>query len=333
LALHTKDKPEPLAVLALPEGNLGRLRASAASADLALLAVSSRTRGAVWDVSRDFRAVQMRRFSAVAFDGPALYADLPEFQGFARQTAELHLDTGAHSFHDINKDEVAVQHGLYLMVTKPRKSGVDRSNADVVVRDIRSGTVLWSRYFPDELPLISFDPEIGTALLLWRVSETAAHKELQALPQLKGAEKDDSLCEVLDAKSGAMLSAFILKSNNGSLRFLRVKANQKWAVAQATRDQLIAYAIPSGEEQTQFFGSNPLLSASGLLAFDNDMREVTLYDLVTSEQRQQYVFAQPVVCKIFSADGKRLLIFTADQTVYLFDTTSEAATEKVALGN
>jgi hypothetical protein len=297
-----------------------------------LLALSSRTRGAVWDVSHDFRAVQMRRFSAVAFDGAALYADLPEFQGFARQTAELHLDTGAHSFHELNKDEVAVQHGLYLIVTKPRKQGVHRSNADVDVRDIRSGTVLWSRYFPDEVPSISFDPEIGTAIFRWQVSETAAHKELQGLPQLKG-EKDDSLCEVLDAKSGTRLSAFILKSNNGSLHFLRVKANQKWAVAQASRDQLIAYAIPSVEEQMQFFGSDPVLSTSGLLAFDNDKREVTLFDLATSEQRQQYVFSQPVVCKIFSADGKRLLIFTADQTVYLLDATTGSATEKMATNN
>jgi hypothetical protein len=99
---------------------------------------------------------------------------------------------------------------------------------------------------------------------------------------------------------------------------------------EASGDQLIAYAVPSGEEQTQFFGSNPVLSSSGLLAFDNDRREVTLYDLTTPAQRQQYVFAQPVACKIFSKDGKRLLVFTADQTVYLFDVTTATATEKVA---
>jgi hypothetical protein len=334
LALHRKDKSAPLAVLVLPEGNLGEVRASAASPDLNFLAVSSRTRGAAWDVSHDFRAVQMRRFSAVGFDGAALYVDLPEFQSFARQTAEIHLDTGAHSFRELNKDDVAVQNGLYLIVTKPRKEGVNRSNADIDVRDIRSGSLLWSRYFPDEVPSISFDPEIGTGILRWQVSETAAHKELQGLPQLnQRAEKDDYLCEVLDAKSGARLSAFILKSNHGSLHFLDVKANQKWAVVEASGDQLIAYAIPSGEEQTQFFGSDPVLSTSGLLAFHNDKREVTLYDLATSEQRQQYVFAQPVVSKIFSADGKRLLIFTADQTVYFFDVTAGTATEKVAVND
>jgi WD40 repeat protein len=335
LALHVKDKAEPVAVLALPEGNLGSLRASAASSDLNLLAVSSRTRGAVWDISRDFRVVQMRRFSAVGFDGAALYADLPEFQGFARQTAELHLDTGAHTFHEMNsKDGIAVQHGLYLLVTKPRKEGVERSNADIVVRDIRSGTVLWSRYFPDEIPSISFDPEIGTAVLRWRILEAAARKELQGLPQLnQPADKDDYLCEVLDANSGNRLSAFILRSNKGSTHFLHAAANQKWAVVEASGDQLIAYAVPSGEEEVQFFGSNPVLSSSSLLAFDNDRREVTLYDLATSGERQQYVFAQPVACKIFSKDGKRLLVFTVDQTVYLFDVTTATKIEKVAASN
>jgi hypothetical protein len=40
-----------------------------------------------------------------------------------------------------------------------------------------------------------------------------------------------------------------------------------------------------------------------------------------------------VVSKIFSADGKRLLIFTADQTVYFFDVTAGTATEKVAVND
>ncbi len=123
LAMHTKENPEPLGVLSLPEGGLGRLHASAASGDLRLLAVSSKSRGAIWDVPHDLRAVQMPNFDAIGFDGAAVYVDVPEFQGSPRETAEVHLDTGVHSFHPIDKDEIAVQHGLYMVVTKPRKEG------------------------------------------------------------------------------------------------------------------------------------------------------------------------------------------------------------------
>jgi WD40 repeat protein len=331
LAMHSKETPEPLGVLALPEGGLGRLHVSAASDDLRLLAVSSKSRGAVWDVPHDLRAVQMPNFNAVGFDGAAIYVDVPEFQGSPRQTAEVHLDTGAHSFHSINKDEIAVQRGLYMVVTKPRKEG--SSKADLEVRDIRNGSVLWSRYF-DELPLITFDTENDTAVLRWRVSQTAARRELKGFSELnRRAEKDDYFCEILDAKTGNVLSPLILKTGNGSLRYLRTVATQKWAVAQAGGDQIITYALPSGEEQGHFFGANPVVSAAALLALDSSKWEVTVYDLASSEPRYQYTFAQPVVCKMFSADGKRLLVFTADQTVYLFDATATAPAEPALVSN
>jgi hypothetical protein len=335
LAMHTKEKPEPLGVLSLPEGGLGRLHASAASGDLKLLAISSKSRGAVWDVPHDLRAVQMPNFNALGFDGAAIYVDVPEFQGSPRQTAEVHLDTGAHGLHPVNKDEIAVQQGLYMLVTKPRKEGNGSSKNDLEVRDIRSGTVLWSRYFPDELPFITFDTENDTALLRWRVSQAAARKELKGFPELnrRADKKDDYLCEILDAKTGNVLSALILKTNNGSLRYLRTVATQKWAVAQAAGDQIINYALPSGEERGHFFGANPAISTVGLLALDSSKWEVTVYDLASSEPRQQYTFAQPVVYKMFSADGKRLLVFTANQTVYLFDAATTAPVEPALLSN
>ena len=166
------------------------------------------------------------------------------------------------------------------------------------------------------------------------VSQAAAHNELQKLSQLKErAQKDDYLCEVLDAKTGNVLSALILKSNNGSLHFLRGSANRNWAVMEAAGDQIMTYALPAGEEKGHFFGSRPVLSMSGLLAVDSEKREVTLYDLSTSEPRQQYTFAEPVACKAFSRDGKRLLVFTTDQTVYLLDTTTSSTPEPASASN
>src|SRR6185503_4224677 len=241
---------------------------------------------------------------------------------------------GAHNFHQINKDEIAVQHGLYMFVTQPRKEGNGSSKSDLQVRDIRSGNVLWSRYFPDEVPFIAFDTENDTALLRWRVSQTTARKELKAFPELnQRAGKDDYLCEILDAKTGDLVYPLILKTNNGSLRYLRTGASRKWAVAQAAGDQIISYSLASGEEQGHFFGANPVISAVGLLALDSGKREVTVYDLASSEPRQQYAFAQPVACKMFSADGKRFIVFTADQTVYLFDLTTATAPAEPAVAS
>jgi hypothetical protein len=334
LALRDKEHQDPLAVLQLPEASLGRLRAAAVTPDLAYMAVSSRSRAAVWDITHDFRAFQTRSFDAAGFDGPALYADLPESGGFARQLVELHADTGAHAFHDL-KDDFAVQHGLYLVVTKPRKkNGEEWSNADVEVQDVRTRKVLWSHYFPSDLPAITFQPEDAAATFRWHLSEAAGRNELQRLPQLKAhAEKEDDLCEVLDANSGNVITPFTVATNNGSLRRLHASANHNWSVIEAAGDQILTYALPAGEEKGHFFGSHPILSSSGLLAVDSEKREIALYDLATSQPRQQYVFAQPIAFKAFSGDGKRLLVFTSDQTVYILDVTEIPANPQPALAS
>jgi WD40 repeat protein len=334
LALHTKDAGQLLGTLNLPESNLGRLPVSVASEDLKYLAVSSRTRAAVWDIPRDFRVLYTRRFNAAGFDHSAVYADFPKFDETPRKTGELQLDSGALQGHDL-KDEFVVQRGLYLVVTKPRnKDGTSRTNADVEVRDVRSGNVLWTRYFADELPVITLNPDDATVMFRWRIYQPAARNELQKFPQLKErAQKEDYLCEVLDAKNGVVLSALIIKTNNGSLHFLRGSATRNWVVMEATGDQIMTYALQSGEEKGHFFGSHPLLSLSGLLAVNSEKRELTVYDLSTSEVRLQYTFAQPVASKAFSADGKRLLVFTTDQTVYLLDTAAPSAPEPALASN
>jgi len=329
LALHVKDKPEPLAVLDLPESSLGRLHASAVSHDLNYLAISSRSRGAVWDIAHDTRAFYTRRFNGAGFDTVAMYADFPKFQETPRKLGQLRVDTGVMSGRDL-KEEIAIQHGLYLLVTKPRnKNGMTWSDADMEVQDARTGQTLWSRYVPSQLPSNTMNPEDATTLLRWRLSSPGVRDELHRFSNLKDqAGKDDYLCEVMDANSGALIASFLAKTNKGSLRYLRGGASRTWAVMEAVGDQVLAYALPSREEKGHFFGSVPALSNSGFLAVNSERREVAVFDLATSQLRRRYVFSAPVAFKAFSADGQRLLVFTNDQTVYLLDQTlTPAATE------
>jgi len=157
LGLHTRENGEIFGTLNLPESDLGRLRVSAASRDLKYLSISTRSRGAVWDLERDHRVIYTRKFSAAGFEGSLMYADFPKFEETPRSIGVLDLESGGIQGRDLN-DDVAVQHGSYLLVTKPRsKNGTSWSNADVEVREVRSGNVLWSRYFPEEVPSITFN--------------------------------------------------------------------------------------------------------------------------------------------------------------------------------
>ncbi|MCU1270765.1 MAG: peptidase Ste24p [Acidobacteriaceae bacterium] len=334
LSLNTRHSGQRLGLLQLPESSLGHLGATAISPDLNYLAVSAGTRAAIWDVAHDARVFYTRKFYAAGFDGPVVYVDFPKFLEFPRQTGELRTDNHEMKGKEVT-EKIASQHGLYLLVTKPHnKNGFWRSNADIQVQDIRSGRVLWSRYFQHELPSISFNAQAATVLLRWRASEAGAQDELRRFPELKArVEKDDYLCELADANLGAPLAQFIAKTNHGSFRLVSGSANRNWAVMEATGNQIITYSLPDAKQEDHFFGSRPIISTSGLLAVESEKREVTLYDLTSSDVPQQYVFSEPIAFKSFSSDGKRLLVFTSDQTAYLLDTALPHAPDPALASN
>jgi len=323
LALHSKGRDLPLATLQLAESSLGRLSSAAVSPDLNYLAVSTRSRGAVWDIANDHRIFHLRGFNGAAFDGQAMYADFPKFMQTGRAIGELRLDTGAGVPHRELGDEIAIQHGGYLVETKPRnKNNSAWSNVDFQVSNIATGQLLWSRYFHADVPAISFNTQAQTALFRWRFADPEAKQAIRSIPDFKvHGEKDDYFCEVVDANLGGLIAYFGVKTNNASLRFSGGSATRNWAVMEAVGDQILTYALPSGDEAGHFFGAKPVLSTSGLLAVQGEAREITVYDLASSEQKQQYRFTQPVAFKVFSPDSRRLLVFTNDQTMYLLDTT------------
>jgi hypothetical protein len=168
----------------------------------------------------------------------------------------------------------------------------------------------------------------------WTVASKGGEEELKRFPELKrAAGKEDLFCEVADANLGGLIASFTVKTNNGSLHYLRGSASRDWVVMEARGDQLLTFALPSGEERGHFFGENATLSSAGMMAVDSAKREVTLYDLASSEVRQQYRFAEPVALKAFSEDGKRLLIFTNDQTVYVLDIAASPSSEPALASN
>jgi len=88
---------------------------------------------------------------------------------------------------------------------------------------------------------------------------------------------------------------------------------------QAGDNQVITYSLSTGEEKGHFFGDYPELSGNGLMALENEAGELSVYDLASSQPKQEYIFTDPVSLKRFSPDGKRLFVMTASQTAYILD--------------
>jgi len=93
-----------------------------------------------------------------------------------------------------------------------------------------------------------------------------------------------------------------------------------WIVVAAGENQILTFSLTTGEEKGHFFGIAPLVvAAAGVVAVERDAKELDLYDLNTQQLRSRYVFSDPIATKEVSGDGKRLLVLTNTQTVYLFN--------------
>ena len=78
--------------------------------------------------------------------------------------------------------------------------------------------------------------------------------------------------------------------------------------------------MSTGEQKAVLFGTKSMRSiAAGVLLGENETGQVNVYDLKSLEKRAVFAFPYHISAWAFSADGKRLLILTANQIAYIFD--------------
>lgn len=345
LALNVVGKTDAVATVKLPQARLGPLRAAAVSPDFNWLLLSNRTRGAVWDVAHNIRTMELRSFYGAWF-GPdqAAYLDFPKFMEAERGIVRVDPVLGGLAVGYKIGDENASQHGGYLLITKSKGGnssgtielspqslclrmlfsrlfqvrGVAAADEDVEIRDVRDGHVVWSHYFPHEVPALSLGTE--KALFRWPLVEAAGRDELAKFPALKtGADRTDYFLEQIDLQKNAPVAELVLKTNKGSFSVTQTFTEGDWLIASASGNQVLTYSMASGQEKGHFFGSHPLASHDGQLAIESESGQLSVYDMATSKLRQQYTFSDPVSFKTFSPDGSRLFVMTASQTAYVLD--------------
>ena len=332
LGLYRVAKTELIASLVLPRNPLGRLRATALSADMKWLAVSERSRGAIWDLTKGQRVMHVRGFRGAYFDADgALYADFPKYEGTERTLAKLDPTTG-HALEGAPLAQAfATQHGPYVVHTRPAKEGGSfDENVTMEVRDTRTQAVLWSRTFPKEAPVIWISPAENTVVLAWATKTNAAKTEIQSDPNLKQRlalmkEKEgDYFLQVLDARNGQALGKLLVETGKGSFRIASVFAAGDWVVIADTENRVLIYSLARGEQQGRVFGGRATISpTTGLLAVENERGQLSTYDLATMAKRDEFDFDAPVKFARFSADGRRLFVLTANQTAYVLTTEKQ----------
>jgi WD40 repeat protein len=360
LVLHSLENisadSAPLAVVKLPQARLSPPRAVAISPDFNWMAISQNSRGAVWDVTHNIRTMELGSFQGAWFaPDQAFYVDLSKFMETERAIARLNPSLGRGSLGYKIGDAVASQHGPYLLISKARArtsnqetdfwfdfgcmrvilnqlagvtgGGPIARNEDVELHDVRDGRLVWSRYFPKEVPVLSIGA--GNVLLRWPVKNVAARDELAKYPELKKTAADnDYLLEQVDLHNDSVIARLVISTHKGSFKVEHAFVEGDSVIVSASGDQVLTYSLSGGQEKGHFFGTNPAVSSNGLIAVENEASQLSLYDLASSQLKRQYSFADPILFKTFSPDGNRMFVFTADQTAFILDLTSKDVTSK-----
>ncbi|HUR37796.1 MAG TPA: WD40 repeat domain-containing protein, partial [Terriglobales bacterium] len=316
-----------LAAIPLPKSPLSRIRALALSPNLDFLAVSERNRGAVWDLSNSKRLMHVRGFrGAYLDDAKRLYADFPKQDEGARVIAKFEVMTN-FSYDSIPLgDNRASQNGPFLVLTKPKKKDETSSNATLEIQDVRTSLVLWKRDFPKEVPEHEINPRLGTMVLRWKMTESAAKQEIKSDPALAskvsamGDKEGDYLMIVVDAKTGKNIGKVLIETGKGSFHIHSMMAAGDTLIVTDSNNRVLVYSIKEGKQLARTFGDSPSISPDGrLLAIQNEVGVISIFEAGTLKKHHELHFADDVALTDFSEDGKRLFILTRDQTVYLID--------------
>jgi outer membrane protein assembly factor BamB len=206
--------------------------------------------------------------------------------------------------------------------------------------DLANGKELWRRAFDIDpysqtpqiksTPVVYTDPQGDRIVLGWGArTEGGKHaaeqypNARQLMKQVKVTEHD-SVFEVLDARSGKTIGAMFVQTSGGADTFDSVFSEGDWLVL-VKDGRIEAISLSTGAQAVQDTGTLPAISPeAGLLSYAGDSGQVTVTNLNSPAQKRQFTFPSDAAYSHFSADGKRLLVMTEDQSVYVLDVSGQA---------
>jgi len=340
-------QPKPLTTIDIPVASVGDLTAAELSDNLQWLAVSTKTRGAVWNLESGERKLFIRGFrgALLAADGGGL-GDFPNEEPFSHALAFLNPQTHeARTFRDLPETGVKLYRGFLLIRhplkekemktddknrTKEDRDSVNEaalhSEVHFELRNVLNDKVVWSRDFPREAPGFFFDPFSGRLILYWELGTEvgkARLKEDQALAahaKELGNKDDDYLMEIVDAYAAKTVGTLLIETGKRSFFIRSGSSEGDWLTLQDSTNRILVYSIKNGDLRHRFFGADAATNPGrNQIVVENYPGELTFYDLANGNPQGRLTFSGRVAFARFTLDGKRLFVLSGEQTAYAFD--------------
>jgi hypothetical protein len=312
LELADHQRRETVATAELPTGPLGALVAAAVSPDFRFIAVSGGSRGGVWSTETGERKFETRAFHAAWFDESGrLYADFPHELETERMIGILETSSGKQFVSVSLGESTEFQRGSFLF---------DWKDKELAARSVRSGALLWRLPVKDGYPLLMIEPEKNSLLVIPNASSDQATTAFKSDPELEKKRQalgdGARLVEAYQLSSAKLLARVVVPPGRVTSGF----ASGDTLFLSDGDGLVLGYSLRDGSPQGTWFGSRPTYATSSrFLAIQTSTYQVALYEPGAFEPARRYAFPGPVSHLALSEDGTRLLVLTADQSVYLFD--------------
>ncbi len=220
------------------------------------------------------------------------------------------------------------------------KSGETISNVNLQIADTATGSQLWSKHFPHDVPDV-WQSEDGPLLLQIGLSDNTASDEIKHAngKLLKASDwKGDwysigQLIEIVDSHTGEIRRILQVPERYGS----GSGANQLWSslygdylVVHGNFNNSVIYRVSDGARMGAFYGRAIAGDGKlGLIASTNRDQDVTILDAKNGKQLKQVTVDHFPLAARFIAEKNALLVLTATQRVYTIDLSASRLADAV----
>lgn len=323
LGAYDGAKPiQPLGKQVLPLSPLGSTRVIELSPDGRYLAISGKSRGAVWDLTTGRRMFLLRGFTGAAFHSDGnLYLDFPKFEKADRGIVKTGLDHDAMTKVDYTVSDSSLMRAGQLMEWK--NAGHDKFL--LTVRDPATGKELWNRTFEKAKPGVSRNYADNNLLFVWRTSSDAGKAELKNHPELAAQvtalkDKDAALLiEVVSIDKGEVLKSVVIVRPSAYDGVDDLNEVQDTILVSTSDNRVLLYSTKTSALTKQVFGYVVGIDRqTGLFCVKNRGDEALVYDLNGNEVAH-ILPGTAVRFARFKDNGKKLLLLGADQMIRVID--------------
>lgn len=339
-----------IATIDLPASSIGSLRAAGVSNNFQYLALSSKTRGGLWDLKTGDRKVYVRGFRGTLLgeDGSGV-GQFPKYGDGEPSLVLLNANNGQATPFRALAPRGVKQYGRFVLtrtslngekkVEKKDEKPADPPNEDkpetdlfrevrFELKDFISDKVIWSKDFPDVAPRYSFDEYSGRLVLFWPLGSETGKAKLKENPELRskadalGNKESDYLLEVIDAFEQKTIGMMLLETGMGSFNVFSAQSEGNWLVFYDSKDRVLVYSINDGVLRHRFFGKEAAINPRrNQIAIENFRGEINLFNLDTGESDSKLVVNGKVALVRFNLAGDKLFVLSDSQSAYAFDLT------------